>query len=106
MTLAVFVFEIFLLVLVWAAMALMCLWVWQKTKAQGNLFMTIGAAAIALSRLITMLSDMPGSFVWYWMPFIGTCLLVAGYYLTVKPMIAGQLEALKSKVTGGGGDDD
>lgn len=105
-----FFFEELLLALVWGALLLLTIWVWQKTKAQGNLLMMIGAAVLTLAAVLFAFTGsetipgfgtikaFPGSFVMFWMPFIGAILLLVGYYFTVKAMVDSHIEALKKKL--------
>lgn len=97
-----FVFESFLVFLIWAVMLVMNLWMFQKTKGRGNLFMLIGAGCLSLSALILSLAKFadPGAltFVMFWLPLIGAILLVLGFYMTAKPVVDVHIEALKKKL--------
>lgn len=84
--------------LLWLVLAILNFWVWSKGKAQGNLLMAIGSATAALAFFIVMVST-PSEFVVFWMPIIGTGIFVAGFYLTVKPMVAVHIEAMKKKAS-------
>ena len=92
-----FMFEPFLVFLVWLVMLVMNLWMFQKTKAQGNLLMTIGAGALSLSALLIAFESW-GKFQSFWLPFLGAILLVVGFYLTAKPVVDVHIEALKKKI--------
>ena len=98
--LAAFRFEPFLVFLVWAIMLVMNLWMFQKTKSKGNLFMTIGAGCLGLGALLyTFLSyESLGKFAMFWLPFFGAILLVVGFYITAKPIVDVHIEALKKKL--------
>jgi len=98
--LAAFHFEPFLVFLVWAVMLVMNLWMFQKTKSQGNLLMTIGAGCLALGSLLWTFKSFQsiGSFELFWLPLIGAILLVIGFYITAKPVVDGQIEALTKKL--------
>ncbi len=96
-----FVFESFLVFLIWAVMLVMNLWMFQKTKSQGNLFMTIGAGCLGLGALLlafSSLESLPGKFEMFWLPFIGAILLVVGFYMTAKPVVDVHIETLKKKL--------
>ena len=97
-----FVFESFLVFLVWAVMLVMNLWMFQKTKGRGNLLMLIGAGCLSLSAFIISIAKIadPGtaSFILFWLPLIGAILLVLGFYMTAKPVVDAQIEALKKKI--------
>ena len=92
-----FVFKPFLIFLVWAVMLVMSLWMFQKTKSQGNLLMTIGAGCLGLSSLLWAFESF-GEFQFFWLPFIGAILLVVGFYMTAKPVIDVHIAALKKKL--------
>ena len=98
--LAAFKFEPFLVFLIWAVMLVMNLWMFQKTKSKGNLFMMIGAGCIGLGALIVTFSSWEslGKFEMFWLPFFGAILLVAGFYMTAKPVVDVHIEALKKKL--------
>jgi len=94
-------FEPFLIFLVWAVMLVMSLWMFQKTKSQGNLLMTIGAGCLGLSALLVAFESYGqgfGSFQLFWLPFIGAILLVVGFYMTAKAVIDVHIAALKKKL--------
>jgi hypothetical protein len=97
MLLALFTFELFLLGLVWAVMVLLNVWLYQKSKAQGNLLMLIGAGLLAFVSLLSGFGANLGMFVWGWFPIFGAVLVVAGFYLTVKTLVAANIAALKEK---------
>ena len=98
-----FIFEPFLVFLVWGVMLVMNLWMFQKTKGKGNLFMMIGAGCLSLSALIfsfaTIADEGTAKFVMFWLPLIGAVLLVLGFYTTVKPVVDVHIEALKKKLS-------
>ena len=97
-----FVFKPFLVFLVWAVMLVMNLWMFQKTKGKGNMLMMVGAGCLALAAFIMSVAsfETEGSvrFVMFWLPFIGAVLVVAGFYLTAKPVIDVHIDALKKKL--------
>jgi hypothetical protein len=101
-----FVFESFLVFLVWGVMLVMNLWMFQKTKGQGNLFMMIGAGCLAVSSFIISFATIadPGTakFILFWLPLIGSILLVFGFYKTAKPVVDAEIQALRSKIGGTG----
>ncbi len=92
-----FVFEPFLLFLVWGVLLLFNLWLWQKTKGQGNLVMMVGAGVLALAALLFAFESV-SRFVWFWLPFIGAVILVIGFYLTSKTIVDAHLTGLKTKL--------
>ena len=98
-----FVFESFLVFLVWAVMLVMNLWMFQKTKGRGNLLMLIGAGCLSLSALIISFAKIadPGTanFILFWLPLIGAILLVLGFYMTAKPVVDAEIAALKKKLS-------
>ena len=118
MTVVAFHFENFLQMLVWGALLLLNVWIWQKSKSQSSLLMMIGAGLLTAGQLIwaftgsetiagVTIEKYPGDFVVYWMPLIGSALLLVGYYLSVEKLVAANIAALKDKIdsaTSGKGD--
>jgi hypothetical protein len=96
--LAAFYFEPFLLFLVWGIMLVFNLWMWQKSKAKGNLLMLVGAGCLALSALLWAFGTVDSKFILFWLPLIGAALLVVGFYFTVKPMVDENIAALREKL--------
>ena len=98
--LAAFRFGSLLVFVVWAVMLVMNLWMFQKTKAQGNLLMTIGAGGLGLGTLYATFAswDSVSEFMMFWVPFFGAILLVLGFYLTAKPVVDVHVQALKKKI--------
>lgn len=97
--LGAFVFEAFLTMLLWAAIAVLNFWIWSKAKANGNLFMMIGAGWLAFAHLLGLFGV--ALLGWHntgWVQLIGVGLLAAGFYLSVKPMVAANIAHLQSKV--------
>ncbi|MFV1958777.1 MAG: hypothetical protein ACC662_05120 [Planctomycetota bacterium] len=93
-----FTLEFLLLFIVWAALLVFNLWMWQKTKGNGNLLMLVGAGAMALPALLFAFGTAPTEFLWFWLPFIGAILLTVGFYLTAKPIVDAEMKALKAKI--------
>ena len=94
-SIAVFIFELLLIGLVWAVWVVLNLWIWQKSKAGGNLLMMIGAAVLAFTSIILAFGEALGGF---WLNFFALLALTAGFYLSVKPMVAAHLAALQAKM--------
>ena len=92
-----FFFEPFLVFLVWAVMLVMNLWMFQKTKSNGNLLMTIGAGCLGLSQLLISFESY-GKFQAFWLPLIGAVVLVVGFYMTAKPVVDAHLDVLRKKL--------
>ena len=90
------VFEFILTGLVWAGMVVLNLWIWQKSKANSSLLMLIGSALIAVPSLMQGLTINFGGILWLWL--FGSICVLAGFYMSVKPMVAAQLAALQAKV--------
>jgi len=90
-----FQFDRFLIGLMWAVWVVLNLWIWKKTKASANMLMLCGSAALGLFYLIH-------AFTWrgpgYWLVAVGTGVLSAGFFLSVKPLVEAQLNALKAKM--------
>ncbi len=96
-TVGLFFFESLLVCLVWVGMVVLNVWLWQKSKAQGNLLMLIGAALYAFVYLMGAFAVEVGRFVYFWFPLFGAILLVWGFYLTVKVLVAANIAALRTK---------
>ena len=96
----VFMFSFFLMALIWVVMLVLNLWIWQKAKSQGNLLMTIGAGLLAFASLDAALGLAISYDMMMWFHVIGSGLVVAGFYMSVKPMVAAQLAHLQSKMKG------
>jgi hypothetical protein len=104
--LAAITVEGLLVVLLWTVWVVLNLWIWQKTKAQGNLLMLIGSAATAFYCLLWML----GEFMSLWILILALGALTVGFFLSVRPMVEAHLAKLKEKLhhataggKGGGG---
>lgn len=95
MLIAAFFFETFLIALLWIAMAVFNLWIWQKTKAMGNLLMLVGAGALGLVALLNSFGSGAGLGI---LVILGTAGIVVGYYLSVQKLIAPHLAELKKKI--------
>ena len=92
-----FQFELFLTFLVWAVMLVLNLWMWQKTKANGNLLMLVGAGCLGLASMLLSFGT-AGEFLHTWLPLIGAVLVVTGFYYTAKPIVDVHIQALKKKL--------
>jgi hypothetical protein len=60
-----------------------------------------------LARFLFLVMTNPDEFVGGWLPLFGAALILAGFYLSVKTMVAGDLAAMKEKMkqaTKSGGD--
>jgi hypothetical protein len=100
------VFESLLTALVWAVWFLLNFWIWSKSKSNGNLLMMVGAGVMTVMSFLFFVEVYFGGY--FWMQFIALLVLTAGFYLSVKPMVAAQLAALQAKMKnighhGGGG---
>jgi hypothetical protein len=109
MPILAFHLETLLILLAWVSVAVLAVWVWQKSKSGGNLLFMLGAAAIALVYFFTLIESY-SEFIHRWMPLIGAVLILLGYYATVRPIVAERIAAMKAKVhqmtsdkKGGGG---
>ena len=96
--LAVFTFEALLAGIVFAALALLNFWVWQKGKSTGNLLMLVGFGWLGLCWILMSFGTvLLGMTNFAWQEFIGAGAVLAGFYLSVKPMVAAQIAALQAK---------
>ena len=87
-----------MMLLAWGALFVLNMWVWQKSKAQGNLIMMVGSAVLMLAWLLMLTSEVPSTFIYAWLPILGTLAFVAGFFLSVRPMVQVHIEALKKKL--------
>ena len=83
--------------LAFIALAVLALWVWQKNKNNANLLTLIGAAALGLGSFCVGVGIRLGDFYSILLAG-GAIVLLIGYYLTVKPMVAEQMASLKAKM--------
>jgi hypothetical protein len=90
-------FEEFLILLIWVVWLVLNLWIWQKSKAQGNLLMMIGAALLAFVSLMGLFNVILGEGA-FWLMFFGLVALTVGFFLSVKPMVAAQMAAIGGKL--------
>lgn len=84
-----------LMFLIWAAWVLLNLWIWQKTKATGNMLMLVGAGILTLDSLLLWFNQSLGS---YWITLIAFALLTVGFFLTVRVQVEAQLAAIRTKI--------
>jgi hypothetical protein len=99
MVLASFTVEGVLTMLLWAVIAVLNFWIWSKAKANANLLMMIGAAWLALASLLLLFNAvLLGVENYGWTQLLGVGCLAAGFYLSVKPMVAANIAQLQSKV--------
>lgn len=91
-------FEGLLAGLVFAALALLNFWVWQKGKSTGNLLMLLGFGWLGLCWILFSFETvLLGAANYGWQEFIGAGAILGGFYLSVKPMVAAQIAALQAK---------
>jgi hypothetical protein len=92
--------------LLWATWVVLNLWIWQKTKATGNLLMLIGSAVMTFDVLLGMFEQ----YTTYWLNILALGTLTVGFFYSVRPMVEAHLAKLKEKIhhatasgKGGGG---
>jgi hypothetical protein len=89
-----FWFDHFLSGLLWTGWVVLNLWIWQKTKALGNLLMLVGAAVLGFMQFLR-------AFTWawgHWLDFLALGALSLGFFLSIRPLVEAQLAALKAKI--------
>lgn len=90
-----FQFDSFLIALMWAIWGVLNFWIWSKTKALSNILMLSGSACLALFYFIH-------SFTWRgpgtWLVLVGTGVLTAGFFLSVRPLVEAHLAQIKAKI--------
>ena len=97
--LADFTVEGVLTMLLWAVIAILNFWIWSKAKANPNLLMMIGAGWLALASLLLLFNAvLLGVQNYGWTQLIGVGFLAAGFYLSVKPMVAANIAHLQAKM--------
>jgi hypothetical protein len=95
-----FQFDSFLVGLMWGVWVVLNLWIWQKTKALSNMLMLCGSAALALFYIVHAFTWRgPGT----WLVLVGTGALSVGFFMSVRPLVEAQLNALRSKLGPKGG---
>jgi hypothetical protein len=81
--------------LVWAGLAVVGFWIWQRLRGTWPLLLTIGAGALAAYDLMSTLG------IWFdgirWFLFLGTVLVALAFYLANKPLIDAKVAAIKAK---------
>jgi hypothetical protein len=97
LVLSVFIFEMFLICLLWVVWVVLNLWIWQKSKASGNAAMMVGAGLLALVSLLNAFAAALGT-TSFWLTLIGLIVLTIGFYLSVKPMVAAHLAGLQARM--------
>ena len=80
--------------LVWVVWVVLNLWIWQKTKAVGNLLMMLGAAGAGFVQLMAFFKEWMGNGIW----LVSLAALTAGFFLSVRPMVEAQLAKLREKL--------
>jgi hypothetical protein len=94
--LAIFIFEALLMALLWFAMAALGFFLWRRAKSSGHLVMLGGAGFLGLHNFFwTFGSFLIGGF---WGQFIGVAVLVFGFWLTVKPLVAADVAMILGKI--------
>lgn len=89
-----FSFEEFLVALMWGVWVVLNLWIWQKTKALGNMLMLCAAGVLCLTALIRSWA----AGLNYIVDFLAIGALTAGFFLSVKPLVDAHLKALQAKL--------
>jgi hypothetical protein len=98
LTIGAFTFEFLLMCLLWVVWVVLNLWIWQSAKSTGNALMMVGAAVFALAYLLFAVQDFPSRFTVVWLPLLGLVALTAGFYISIKPMVAARIAGLQSKL--------
>lgn len=93
--LAIFNLSGLLLFLNWVVWAVVCFWIWKKTKAVGYLVMLVAAGVFAFEFLMMFFNEFLGGAT---LTVLTTLALTVGFVLTVRTQIAGELDALRKKV--------
>lgn len=84
-----------LLFLAWVVWAVVCFWIWKKTKGAGYLVMLVAAGVFAFEFLMMFFNEFFGGPT---LTVLTTLALTAGFVLSVRAQITGELDALRKKV--------
>ncbi|MFM8979313.1 MAG: hypothetical protein ACKOSS_02445 [Planctomycetia bacterium] len=84
-----------LLLVNWLAWAVVCFWIWKKTKALGYLVMLVASGVFAFDYLLVFFDTIMAGPA---LTVIASLALTAGFVLTVRGQITGELDALRKKV--------
>lgn len=94
-----FTVEGLLTALLWAVIAVLNFWIWKQAKAKANFLMMIGAGWLALTEFLGLFKAyLLGGQNVQWTELLGVGCLAAGFYLSVKPMVAANIAQLQAKV--------
>lgn len=86
----------------WAALGLLCFWVWRRAKSGGHLLMLVGAGWLALDAFLrTFDVALLGSSSGYWGAAIGAALVAGGFWATVRPLVAGDVARILQRTPPG-----
>jgi hypothetical protein len=81
--------------LVWAALAVVGFWIWQRLRGTGPLLLVIGAGGLAVFYLLEMVGINFEGMTWFL--FLGSILVGLAVYLANKPLIDARIAAIKAK---------
>jgi hypothetical protein len=81
--------------LVWAALAVMGLWIWQRLRGTGPLLLVIGAGGLSVFHFLSLIEVRFEGMGWFL--FLGSGLVSLAVYLANKPLIDGKVAAIKAR---------
>jgi len=85
--------------LAWGFVATLNFWIWRRSKSAGHLVMLVGSGWLALSYLLATFDWSPFGLAHADLSFLfGSVIFVAGFYLSVKPLVAGELGKVRRLV--------
>src|SRR5687767_11138242 len=82
--------------LLWFVLGALCFFLWRRAKSSGHLLMLIGAGLLGLNSLFVIFE----SFFLYgaWGQTFGIILLVGGFWVSVKPLVAADVAMVFGKL--------
>lgn len=80
---------------VWAGLAVLGFWIWQRLRGTGPLLLVIGAGGLAAYFLLSTLTIYFEGMTWFL--FLGSVLVSTAVYLANKPLVDAKIEQIKAK---------
>lgn len=78
--------------LLWAFVATLNFWIWRRSKSTGHVVMLVGAAWMALHYLLATFDvALLGATHYDLAVLLGSAVLTAGFYLSVRPLVAEEI---------------
>jgi hypothetical protein len=81
--------------LVWAGLAVLGFWIWQRLRGTGPLLLVIGAGGLSAYFLLSTLTIYFEGMTWFL--FLGSVLVSIAVYLANKPLVDAKIAQIKAK---------